>query len=93
MNSKDYLTISKELLHPTAIQMFTGDSLYVVQDNATVHKSKIITEWFESTREINLIKFPAKSPDLNIIENAWAVMQRKWISGEIKSVQQLTYKV
>lgn len=35
-------------------------------------------EWFEEHPEIVLIDWPAKSPDLNPIENLWSIITNKW---------------
>ena len=36
-----------------------------------------------------IIRHPAKSPDLNIIENLWAILDRKVKSAEITNIQTL----
>lgn len=40
------------------------------QDGASIHTSKIMKEWF-SEFGIDVPEWPAKSPDLSVIENIW----------------------
>ena len=46
-----------------------------MQDNARIHTSKLTTGYLEKSK-VELLPWPARSPDLNPIENVWAEMQK-----------------
>ena len=51
------------------------DGYIFQQDNATPHTSKSTRSFFEE-HSVPVLSWPANSPDLNPIENLWAVMKR-----------------
>lgn len=60
------------------------------QDNASIHVSHQSKEFF-SSRSIPLLDWPAKSPDLNVIENAWGIIARAVYSNgrQYSTIQEL----
>lgn len=46
-----------------------------MQDNASIHSAKIVEKHFEETNFPKLV-WPARSADLNPIENVWGIMVR-----------------
>ena len=52
---------------------FLNETVIWQQDNALIHTAVAATNLF-STNNIELLNWPSYSPDLNIIENSWSVM-------------------
>jgi len=58
------------------------------QDNASCHTARLVQDWF-SENNITPLIWPARSPDLNPIENAWAMVDRKLASEPVTSIEGL----
>uniref|UniRef100_A0ABD2WRC4 Tc1-like transposase DDE domain-containing protein n=1 Tax=Trichogramma kaykai TaxID=54128 RepID=A0ABD2WRC4_9HYME len=54
--------------------------IYIVEDNSGIHRSRVVREWYEANPRLRRLPFPPKSPDLNIIENVFSLMERKRLS-------------
>jgi transposase len=54
---------------------------HFLQEVAPCHGSKVVKNWFAGKPNIELIKWPGNSPDLNPIEKVWAWMKKLWGSS------------
>lgn len=75
MNSDRYVDMLGESLLPEAPLITSGDYIFQ-QDNASIHVSTSAKLWFEAN-SVNLLDWPARSPDLNPIENLWGLLARE----------------
>lgn len=78
-DSKIYVNLIKTSAVP--IMRANGySSFYYQQDNCRVHTASLIQN-FMKNQKMNVLKWPAKSPDLNLAENVWKMLSDKVYDG------------
>lgn len=84
LNGQQYIEILEEVLLPTvrAMAIPHPETITLVHDNSSIHKSRAVTEWLEQHPEILVIDWPSKGCDLNPIEHLWAAMCQEWSVGD-----------
>ena len=70
LNSQKYIDFSNSEVEPYLDSQLGINKYTFQQDNASIHVSKLSLAWLKSNFT-NLLEWPAKSLDLNPVENAF----------------------
>lgn len=89
MNSIDYQNVVGPVLDRYQ-PWLNGRPIIFQQDNASIHKSHSTMRWFEA-RNVPLLQWPNRAPDLNIMENVWGILARRVYANnkQYETVQEL----
>lgn len=89
--SNDYLELLKNNVFK--IIKLNMRSFYYVEDNSRVHKSKIIQS-FMKENDFPVVTWPARSADLNIVEDLWKMISNIVYDGpQFENKKQLEDKI
>ena len=76
INAERYIQVLEQHMLPSKQHLFHGRPCLFQQDNAKPHSARVTTAWLQSKR-VQVLDWPACSPDLSPIENVWCIMKGK----------------
>lgn len=91
MNAKQYHSILVHHMVPSAQRLFGDDFLdkfVYQQDNDPKHTARIIKRYFEN-KCITVLDWPSQSPDINPIENLWAIFDSNFKNRKVSNEDEL----
>ncbi len=88
INAERYIQVLEQHMLPSRRRLFQGRPCIFQHDNARPHTASITTSWLRR-RRIQVLKWPACSPDLSPIENIWRIIKRKMRQRRPKTVEHL----
>ena len=91
-NSESYKQLLDEKALPS-IRREMGNDFVLQKDNCSIHVSKLMKEWMAKVN-MTILEWPARSPDLNLIENVCEMLAQLVYDGpEITKEAQLWERI
>ncbi|KAI4884765.1 hypothetical protein NFI96_025159 [Prochilodus magdalenae] len=92
VNAAVYQNVLETFLIPTVEEQFGEEDFIFQQDLAPAHAAKSTKDWF-TKKQLEVLAWPANSPDLNVIENLWAIVKRKIRDRKPTTLDQLKQNI
>lgn len=93
LRKEQYKNILTDILLPYVHSLPSPNSEYTfMQDGAPCHTARFITNFLDES-ELSILPWPGNSPDLNPIENCWALLKSKVYARPNTSLQILKQNI
>lgn len=84
-----YIQILQDSMLPSSSDLFGEENQFIfMQDNAPCHKAKKVTDFLRQ-KGVQVLDWPAQSPDMNPIENLWEILFQKVKGSNPKNFNEL----
>lgn len=88
MKKEQYVKILQENLKQSAVKLGLGRRFVFQHDNDPKHTSALVKNYLHKAK-VNVIDWPAQSPDLNPIENLWCQLKTQVHARRPSNLQEL----
>jgi len=89
VQQEEYHEVIRKTLVPEGQRLFRSSSFTVLQDGAPCHTARGTRTVWSEYPDVSLLQAAPKSPDLNLIENIWSILDSQLDGREFRNIRHL----